>query len=260
MLHHGLDAAENEVGVLDHTAVVGGDIGLALGTVDDQRVDLVQVLGGQLHRRGEARAAQTHQAAGTHRILEGLQVRDLGGGHGGVGGLLPVGDDDHRGLLGPIGPDDGSDAIHLAGHAGVDVRGDKAAGLAHHGTHIDLISLFHRGRGGRSDVLGHGQDNLGGQRHHYCLQIGSPLLMWDRRTVCGSLEKIAHSDFDLPMTAIALTGRYLPFVCGPPVLTCVCLGALDMPGTAFWMRFVSPFVRPGMGTGARQNPPVRPCV
>ena len=74
-------------------------------------------------------------------------------------------------------------------------------------------------------MLGHGQDNLGGQRHHYCLQIGSPLLMWDRRTVCGSLEKIAHSDFDLPMTAIALTGRYLP---SSAVLRCspVCAWAL----------------------------------
>ena len=84
--------------------------------------------------------------------------------------------------------------------------------------------------------------------------------MWDRRTVCGSLEKIAHSDFDLPMTAIALTGRYLPFVCGPPVLTCVCLGALDMPGTAFWMRFVSPFVRPGTERAhdkTRRSPPPR---
>lgn len=49
--------------------------------------------------------------------------------------------------------------------------------------------------------------------------------MWDRRTVCGSLEKIAHSDFDLPMTAIALTGRYLP---SSAVLRCspVCAWAL----------------------------------
>ena len=61
ILHHLLDAVEDVMGVLDEAPVVGGDIGLTLRAVDDQHVDLVQVLGGQLHRRGEAGAAQAHQ-------------------------------------------------------------------------------------------------------------------------------------------------------------------------------------------------------
>ena len=72
ILHHCLDAAQHMVGILKEAAVIRGDIGLTLGAVDEQCVDLVQVLGGQLHRRGEAGAAQTHQAAGPDGVLERL--------------------------------------------------------------------------------------------------------------------------------------------------------------------------------------------
>ena len=193
------------MGVLQQAAVIRGDIGLALGAVDEQRVDLVQVLGGQLYRGGEAGAAQTHQAAGPDRVLEGLQVGDHRGSDRGVHLLLAVRDDDHGGLHRAVGGGDGGDAVHDAGHAGVDVGGDKAAGLAHHGTHIDLVALGHSGRSRSTDVLGHGQDDLRRQRHHYRLEAGSPLLMGDSRALRGTFEKFTHSDFDLPNTAIAGT-------------------------------------------------------
>ena len=76
VLHHSLDTAENEVGILDEAAVIRGDIGLTLSTVDQQGIDLVQILGCELHRGGEAGTAQTYQTAGTNGILEGLQVSD----------------------------------------------------------------------------------------------------------------------------------------------------------------------------------------
>ena len=83
------------MGVLNEAPVVGRDVRLALRAVDDQRVDLVQVFGGKLHRSGEACAAQAHQAAGPDRVHEGLHIGHLGRGDGGVFFLLAVGGDDH---------------------------------------------------------------------------------------------------------------------------------------------------------------------
>lgn len=128
--------------------VVGGDIGLTLRAVDDQHVDLVQVLGGQLHRRGEAGAAQAHQTAGPDRVYEGLHIRHLRGGDGGVHRLLAVRGDDH-GLLGrAVGRGNGGDLGHRTGNAGVDVGGDEAPCLAHHGAHIHLSPLATAGAAG----------------------------------------------------------------------------------------------------------------
>ena len=148
------------MGVLQHAPVVRGDIGLTLGAVDEKGVDLIQVLGGQLHRRGEAGAAQTHQTAGADGVREGLEVCDLGGSDGGVHLLLPVRGDDHGGLGRPVGPHHGGDLSDGTRHAGVDVGGHEAPRLAHHGTYVHLIALRHH-RGRRSaDVLVHRQDDL----------------------------------------------------------------------------------------------------
>ena len=198
ILHHRLDAVQDVLGVLQEAAVVRGDVGLALGAVDEEGVDLVQILGGQLHRRGEARAAQTHQAAGPDGILEGLEIGDSRGRDGRVHRLLAVWDDDHSGLRRAVGGGDGDDAVHCAGHAGVDVRGDKAARLAHHRAHKDLVALGHLGCGGGADVLSHGQDDLRGQRHLHGLLIGSPLFVRDLRALRRSFEKFAHVSFRPP--------------------------------------------------------------
>ena len=148
------------MGILDEAAVIRGDIGLTLSTVDQQGIDLVQILGCELHRGGEAGAAQTYQTAGTNGILEGLQVSDLRGGNGGVHLLLAVGHDDHGGLDGTVGAGDGGDLRDRTGHTGVDIGGNKAAGLTHDGAYVHLIALGHRRRRGGADVLVHGQDDL----------------------------------------------------------------------------------------------------
>lgn len=54
---------------------VGGQVGLALGSVDEQRVDGV---GCQLDMRREAGAADTHQAAGLHGSQQAGFVGDDG--------------------------------------------------------------------------------------------------------------------------------------------------------------------------------------
>ena len=148
---------------------------------------------------GEAGAAQTHQTAGADGVLEGLQIGDLRGSNGRVHRLLAIGDDDHGGLDCAVGRGDGGDAVHLAGHAGVDVGRDKAAGLAHHRADIDLIALGHSGRSRCTDVLAHGQNDLRRQRHNHRLKVGSSLLVGNSRALCGTFEEFTHSNFDLPI-------------------------------------------------------------
>ena len=87
---HGHDAAHHVLGVLDELAVVGGDIGLALGAVDDQGVDDRQVFHGQLNRGGKARAPQAHQSAGADGGGERLIVGHRRGGNGGVLSLIHI--------------------------------------------------------------------------------------------------------------------------------------------------------------------------
>ena len=174
ILHHLLDAVEDVMGVLDEAPVVGGDIGLTLRAVDDQHVDLVQVLGGQLHRRGGSR-----RRPGPGPLARTASTKDFisvtcGGGDGGVHRLLAVRGDDH-GLLGrAVGRGNGGDLGHRTGNAGVDVGGDEAPCLAHHGAHIHLVALGDGRGGGGADVLSHGQDDLGRQRHRHRLKVGSP--------------------------------------------------------------------------------------
>ena len=144
------------MGILQHAPVVRGDIGLTLGAVDEKGVDLVQVLGGQLHRRGEAGAAQTHQAAGADGVREGLEVCHFRGSDGGIYLLLPVRGDDHGGLSRSVGAHHGGDLRDRTRHTGVDIGGDKTSRLAHYGANVYLIALGHH-RGRRSaDVLVHG--------------------------------------------------------------------------------------------------------
>ena len=187
------------VGILKEAAVIRGDIGLTLGAVDEQCVDLVQVLGGQLHRRGEAGAAQTHQAAGPDGVHKGLVIRHLRGGNGGVHLLLAVGHDDHSGLGRAVGGGDGGDLRDRTGDAGVDVRGHKAPGLSDDGAYVHLIALGHSRRRRSADVLAHGQDDLGRKRHRDRLKVGSSLLVRNSRALRRAFEKFTHSDFNLPI-------------------------------------------------------------
>ncbi|MPN50246.1 hypothetical protein SDC9_197872 [bioreactor metagenome] len=61
-----MNASQNSVAVFHDLAVVRSEVGLALGRVDDQRVDHREVFELELHRRGEACAPKAHKAAGTH--------------------------------------------------------------------------------------------------------------------------------------------------------------------------------------------------
>ena len=66
------------VRTVEHRAGVGGDIRLALRAVDDDGLDLLEILDGQLHDRREARAAETHKAARADRVQKVLHGLELG--------------------------------------------------------------------------------------------------------------------------------------------------------------------------------------
>ena len=53
-----LDAGDHLRGFLAHQQIVGGDIGFALGAIDDQRTNGLRGRCGQLHRSRKARAAE----------------------------------------------------------------------------------------------------------------------------------------------------------------------------------------------------------
>ena len=75
-------AADDLLGALQHGAVVAGDVGLALGAVDDDGVHLADAAG-DLHVSGEGRAAHTDDAGvldDLHHFLNRQRV--------GVGGSL----------------------------------------------------------------------------------------------------------------------------------------------------------------------------
>ena len=86
----------------------------------------------------------------------------------------------------------------VAGAIDVIYNSMKTAGLTHHGTHIHLIALCHSGSRRGADVLSHGQDDLGRQRHYHRLKVGSPLIVRNSRTLRGTLEKFTHFRFRPP--------------------------------------------------------------
>ena len=92
-------AGDDRVAALQHLAAVGGQVGLALGSVDEQRVDGV---GRQLDMRREAGTADTHQAAGLHGSQQAGFVGDDGRHTGRINGLRTVGLDGDSVVIAPL--------------------------------------------------------------------------------------------------------------------------------------------------------------
>ena len=161
-LQHIADARQHLLRVLQQGPVVGGDVGLALGGVDDEGVHLAQGAG-DLHMGGEGGASHAHDAI----LLDKLQQAGRVLFH-----LFRVGMDalvhpvqmvvfDHHGhdRL-PVGVEPGLHGRHRAGHAGVDDGGDRRLAAPDDLPQLDVVPFFHRGRAGRADVHGHGDDHL----------------------------------------------------------------------------------------------------
>ena len=143
------------VRAVEHRAGVGGDIGLALRAVDDDGLDLLEILDGQLHDRREARAAEADHAAGADGVEKVLHRLELRGLELGIGFLLAVGGDDD-GLHEPsAGADLLTDLLDRARDARVHGRGHEAAGFADQLADPDAVAGLDDRDGGRADVHGH---------------------------------------------------------------------------------------------------------
>ena len=162
VLHDSGDAGDDRVAALHHLAAVGGQVRLTLGRVDEQRVDGV---GRQLDVGREARAADAHQTAGLDSCHQACLVGDDRRHAGRVNGLCTIGLDGDCGSHAAVGHTQRGDILHGAGHAGIDVGGHKAAGLADHGAYHDGVAFFDDRLCGRADVHGHGNDNVLRHRH-----------------------------------------------------------------------------------------------
>ena len=143
--------------------MVGRDVGLAFGAVDDEAVDLAQ-------RRldlgvgGEGGAAHARDAGAAHDVDDllggGLGQLAVVGGDGRIEGHLAVvfNDDIHDGL--GVGVVAGVDGHDLARHAGVDGTSQAGLNIADDLAAPDMVADRHQRLAVRADVLGQGDGDL----------------------------------------------------------------------------------------------------
>ena len=157
-------AADDLLGTLQHGAVVTGDVGLALGTVDDDGIHLADAAG-DLHVGGERCAAHTDDAGVLHD-LDHLVHRQRVGVGGGLDFLrqfvleVVFNDDGHHVAAHGIGT--GLHCLDRAGNTGVDRRAQTME-LADLLAHLHVVPGFDQGRAGRAKVHRHGNDHNSGR-------------------------------------------------------------------------------------------------
>ncbi len=187
-----LDARHQLRRLLAHQQVIGGDIGLAFGAVDDQRANRLRGWRGQLHRGGEAGTAEAVDTSLTDDVQQiGRRQLAVIGVRLQFDPLVPaiaVDDDGRRGHARDVRVGLRADEADGARCGRMHRRADEAAGL---GDQLALEHLFaerHARFGGRAQVLGKRHDQPRRQRH--------PL---DRRAV-GQLLALRRMDaaMDVP--------------------------------------------------------------
>ena len=150
-------ASQDTLRALPHQTIVGGDIRLALGAVDDDRIHLAQA-GGELHIRREARAAH----AGDPRLMDdGDQL--LGSKLVDAFVLFQVGTqdvpeivlDDHAHTVGAGGRGPHLHGDDRAGNGGVD-RYAQSLAVTDLLTDGHAVAHLDQGRAGSADMLRHG--------------------------------------------------------------------------------------------------------
>ena len=190
----GHDAGDDVPAVLEHLAVVGGDVGLTLGGVDDHGVDVLVGRDVQLDGGREARAAEAYQprlAHGGDQLGEALDVRRLDVRRD---ALLAVALDEDRVYAVAARHDDLVDLLDLAGHRGVDGRADEGLAARDDLTDVDGIADLDQRHARRADVLGHGQ---GDHRRHGQLdarRVGGVLVMRSVYPAVGAVGPLRKAE------------------------------------------------------------------
>ena len=155
-------ALDHLIRPLQAGAVVAGDVGLALGGVDDDVVHLAQ-RGRDLHMGGEGSAALADDACVLDDLYQ-LLTRQVFGVSRGLDvfadGVLEIVLDHHghHGAAHGIGA--GFHCLDRTGYAGVDRCGYKSAGFADPLSDFYLVAHCNNGFTRRTDVHRHGDDHL----------------------------------------------------------------------------------------------------
>ena len=159
-------AAANDLpGVLQHDAVVGSDIGFALGAVDDDSVHLAQT-GRDLDGSGEGSAAVTDDAGltdGLHDLFRGHGV-DIQRLDGGILLILEVVFDNDTHDAGAEGIGTGLDSHDRTGDGGVDGSANGCLSVSDLLSQINVVAYLDNGLTGPANVHRHGQNHLCGSR------------------------------------------------------------------------------------------------
>ena len=140
--------------------MVGGDHGLALAGVDQDRVD--GLAGDELDGGGEARAAHAGNASVLNDLYDVLGAQVFQGAlglDGFVESVLVVVADHHGQAASGGGVDALFDGDDFAADAGVDRRADESGLLADLLADLDMIAYLHDGVGGLAGGLREGDDH-----------------------------------------------------------------------------------------------------
>ena len=154
-------AADDLLRPLQHGAVVAGDVGLALGAVDDDGVHLADTAG-DLHVGGEGSAAHTDDTCildDLHHLVDGEGVRVRGGLDLFTELVLEIVFDDHGCHIAAHGIGTGLHSLDRTGNAGVD-RGAQTAELTDLLTNLHMVANLDKRRARCTEVHRHGDDHL----------------------------------------------------------------------------------------------------
>ena len=153
-LHHGAQTEDDVIGVLQHDAVVGGQVRLTLGAVDQHGID--GLAGLQLDIGGEGSAAHAHDALLLDDVndLVGSQLFQRLVGHDGLmKGVLAIVLDDHAHDAGSlIGMGMGFHSDNGTADAGMDRRANEANLLADELADLHAVAGLDHGIRGSADV------------------------------------------------------------------------------------------------------------
>ena len=168
-LHHQTNAVNDAIGVLHHQPMIGRQVRLALRAVNDEHLDGLALGWAQLHRGGEGRAAQTHNASVAHDLLQFRRRQAFGmivEGQLHPLILVVVINDDGHGLT-AIGQNAGLNIHHRTGHGCVDRRGHEATRFTDELTHTNVVALLHQRLGGSADMLRQRNDDPRRRGQHF---------------------------------------------------------------------------------------------
>ena len=155
-MQHDLHAIEDVVRAFAHQGLIAGNVRLALGAIDDQRVDDTRP-GVELDKAGECRATQAHHARLTNTIARcgGIHRQPVGGCVG-LLRVLPVWLDHDAGRRQPrrMGDRAGLNGHDRAGGRRMNRGGHIALGCGQRLATQDVLSDAHQTFGRLADVLG----------------------------------------------------------------------------------------------------------